>query len=207
MQRPDSLLGAHLAGEASATDEATLVAAAKANSPRAWAIIFDLYYRRILSYAEARVGDRGVAEDLAATVFLQAVKSIGRYVYRGKPLLAWLYGIATNVVNGHRRTEARRAAGPNPSLRVRIRGVLGLGEDDPTMGLPEPIRADPGLSAELLDLRNEVEKLTPSQREVVVLHYFVGLKIPEVALLLGKRERAVYSLQARALTALRKALV
>lgn len=207
MQRPEFLVRESVTGEAPEADEAELVAAAKEKSPQAWAIIFDLYYRRILAYAEARVGDRSVAEDLAATVFLQAVKSIKRYVYRGKPLLAWLYGIATNVVNSHRRTVARRAQGPNRTLRVRLRGVLGLGDEDPAAGLPEPIRPDPGLSAELLDLRDAVEKLTPGQREVVVLHYFVGLKIPEVAAVLRKRERAVYSLQARALAALRKTLV
>ena len=207
MHISDSVGNQPIADAVRTTDEAELVSAARANSPQAWSVIFDLYYRRILLYVKARVGDRILAEDLAATVFLEAVKSIRRYTYRGRPLLAWLYGIAANVVNSHRRSAARRAQGATGRFRVRLRGLLGFGDDETTPGLPEPARAEPAMAPERLDLRNAVERLTPDQREVIVLHYTLGLGIPEVAAVLGKNQRAVYSLQARALAALRKLLV
>lgn len=200
MQGPESIL-ASPALDSDSLQEEELIAAAKASLPEAWKVIFDLHYRRIILYLEARIGGRGEAEDLAAIVFLRAVKGIKRYVYRGRPLLAWLYGIAANVIKDHRRSLARRPEG----ALVRLRGALGFGDSE--LGQLELAAPAPDSPEELLDLRAAVNSLTPEQREVVTLHYFAGLTVPEVALALGKNERAVYSMQGRALAALRRRLV
>jgi len=69
-----------------------------------------------------------------------------------------------------------------------------------------PASADPATAVDRLDLEQAIRRLTASQQEVVLLHYYLGLTTPEVAKMVGKKEPAVYSLQARALEALRRHL-
>jgi len=169
--------------------EAEQVLRARSGDEDAWVAIYQRHYATLYRYVKARVDDRETAEDLTATVFLQALKSIGGYRDRGRPLLAWLYTIARNTVNYHHRAAYRR---PTEASLTDTRRESGAG--------------DPELAAVRLDVRRAVAALSRDQREVMVLRYFVGLTTPEVALLLGKHERAVYSLQTRAIKALRKRL-
>ncbi|MBI2912993.1 MAG: sigma-70 family RNA polymerase sigma factor [Chloroflexi bacterium] len=172
--------------------EAELIRLAKARSREAWTAIYEENYRRLFRYVYGRVGHRQTAEDLTAAVFVEALKSIDGYASRGRPLLAWLYTIARNVVNYHYRSTFRRGAKQT------------LGESGESKALSGA--ADPASLAEGWDLRAAVDRLSADQREVVLLRYFVGLTTPQVARVLGKQERAVYSLQARAVKALRRHL-
>lgn len=168
--------------------EADLVRRAKARSQEAWTELYERNYTKLFRYTQARVGERQTAEDLTASVFLEALKSIGSYRNRGKPLLAWLYTIARNVVNYHYRSSFRKR------LPGRAADPEEVGGDDP------------GSEIDRWDLQDAVRHLTDDQREVIILRYFVGLTTPEVARLVGKHERAVYSLQTRAIQALRRRL-
>lgn len=168
--------------------DAELVRLAKGNSREAWETIYRAHYPALYRYVRARVDDRGVAEDLTAEVFLEAVRGIGSYEQRGRPLLAWLFAIARNLVNYHYRASARR-----PRLAFIRRNSDEAGAD----------RA-PGV--ERLDLARSLAMLPEGQREVIILRHYVGLTTPEIARLLGKHERAVYSLQARGIKALRRML-
>ncbi len=160
-------------------------------------------HRPIYRYARARVGQHA-AEDVTAEVFASAVNSIATYSGK-RPLLAWFYGIARHrVADHHRRTQ------PRESLLQRLTRTFTGSTDDP--GIDHSIEAlgssehDPGARAALLDLAPALHRLTPDQREVVVLRYLVGLTTPEIAAALGRRPAAIYSLEARALVRLRKDL-
>lgn len=172
--------------------EAELIRQAKARSREAWTEIYERTHPKIFRYVLARVGDRATAEDLTATVFLEALKGVRSYTSRGRPLLAWLYAIARNVVNYHHRTLFRRRQ-----------------EHPQGAALPVDEGGEPGDPASIVegwDLRQAITRLSDDQREVIILRYFVGLTTPEVARVVGKRERAVYSLQTRAIKALRRHL-
>lgn len=173
----------------------------KARAPDAWASIYDECYPLLFRYALVRTSDASAAEDLAATVFLEAVRGIDSYRDRGKPLLAWLYGIARNLVSDHLKSARRKDAHP---LSAVPEPALAAAVTAPHHGPPDS--PDPANDAELLDLRAAVRRLKDTQREVLILHYYVGLSLPEVALTLRKKERAVYSLHARALESLRKCI-
>jgi RNA polymerase sigma factor (sigma-70 family) len=62
------------------------------------------------------------------------------------------------------------------------------------------------LRLEDLDLHEAIARLTRDQRETITLRFLVGLSTAEVALLLGKKPATVYSLQARAVAALKRQL-
>jgi RNA polymerase sigma-70 factor (ECF subfamily) len=170
--------------------EAQLVQRAKERSPSAWAEIYDRYYRKLYRYCYARTGSDAAAADLASRVYLEAIEGIEWYTYRGKPLLAWLYRIARNIVvdylrNGQRERDAleRLATQRSP--------------------------AAPGLAQQVTDreaLRQAMAQLTDEQQQLVALRFFAGCTTEEIAHALEKSERAVYSMEVRALASLRRLL-
>jgi RNA polymerase sigma-70 factor, ECF subfamily len=185
---------------ASTGDNEVFVAALQLRSEDAWSALYDSHYPFIYRYALVRTSNASVSEDLAASVFLEALKSIGSYRHRGKPVLAWLYTIARNVVSDYHKSQ-------HPE------NTLHLSQTDLARAPIAPLREAPtanesllDASVDRLDLRDAINHLKLGQREVIVLHYYLGLTIPEAAVFLGKRERAAYSLHARAVAKLREFL-
>jgi len=167
----------------------------------AWETLFERHFDRVYGYALARLCSREAAEDVAAATFHRALATIDSYCYRGRPALAWLYGIARNVVKEARRSDMRqRATGLVGQL---LRRDNGNRPSDTFL----PIQADgtEGLVSRM-DLERAMRRLTQTQREVVLLRYFAGLSAAETGQVIGRPETAVYALQARALLALRRQL-
>lgn len=125
---------------------------------------------------------------------MAAIGGIRSYTYRGRPILAWLYRIAHNLVGEYRRKNIREGS--------RNRGTS---EFLPTGNGSHP-NGDPAGMVEDLDLRAAIQNLPEKQREALVLRFYVGLSTPEIAQLMGKQPAAVYSLQARAVASLRSKL-
>lgn len=74
----------------------------------AFAALYRRHYAAIAGYVHRRVGDVHATEDLVAEAFLAAMRSIGGYRSRGVPFRAWLYRIATNVVNRWAKSRRRQ---------------------------------------------------------------------------------------------------
>ena len=200
MEKEAALTGAPAVADAY---EAQLVARAKERVPQAWDEIYARNYPPVYRYIRARVFDESAAEDLASSVFLAAVKGIGSYQYGSQPLLAWLYRIARNVVSNHQRSLFRqRTLSVSGVLQLPARMFGQTRNDDPA----GPPAADPGSRVEQMDLREALADLPETQREALVLKFFVGLDAKEIAAVMGKDPAAVYSLQARGLQALRRRL-
>lgn len=87
-------------------DDKTLLENAQ-RDPAAFGAIFDAYYEQILRYATRRTGNISIAEDITAETVTKAMQSIQRFAWRGVPLSAWLYKIATNQIHMHHRSRAR----------------------------------------------------------------------------------------------------
>jgi len=79
-------------------DETRLVQRAKEGDPAAFAELYDRYQPAIYRYIFYRVDNTATAEDLTSEVFVRLVERIDRFRYQGRPLLAWLYTIARNLV-------------------------------------------------------------------------------------------------------------
>jgi len=169
--------------------EAKLIKRAKEGDPAAFAEIYDRHHSPIYRYIFFRVGSEATAEDLTSEVFVRMVEKIDQFTYRGRPLLAWLYTIARNLVAGHHRYFEKHEVLP----------------------LDEGLRANainPEKAANLaLNQRNlaaALEKLTEWQRQVIILKFFEGMDNQTVAEIMDKSVGAVKSLQHRGLAALRR---
>jgi RNA polymerase sigma factor (sigma-70 family) len=197
----DEQLSSFVATEAArpSSDEQALVARARAGEDEAWKQLYGSYYDPIYRYLRARSDDITTAEDLAADVFVAAVRSIERY--RGeRPVLAWLFGIARHIALDHARRRGRRNRFLAPLWRPAD------SDADPAERIPSGARPADEVVVERLDLMAAMRRLSGSQREVVALRYFAGLTTAEIAVVMRRDSSAVYSLHARALLALRKLL-
>ena len=172
-------------------DEARLIQQAKKGDPSAFAEIYDRHQPAIYRYIFYQVDDSATAEDLTSEVFVRLVEKIDRFTYRGRPLLAWLYTIARNLV-----TDYHRRAGRLLPLPLDERLVAGTDVPEETI---EHRLAQRRLAA-------AVARLTEDQRQVILLKFVEGLDNETTAQTLGKSVGAVKSLQHRALAALRRIL-
>lgn len=169
-------------------DDEGLAVALAAFDTRAWRQLFEEQYQRVFNYAYLRTGNVADAQDVASNVFIEAVKGIGRFSYRGKPVAAWLLRIAHNETVDLLKQRKRHAASP-------LDEVAG-------------VRAQDGAAArdEWRDVREAIATLKPEHREVLVLRLIEGRSVADVAAMLGKSEGAVKVTQMRALQALRNRL-
>ncbi|MEO8539513.1 MAG: sigma-70 family RNA polymerase sigma factor [bacterium] len=153
----------------------------------AWRKVFETEHSAIYRYAIGRLGSPTDAEDATSQVFAEAWEHAPTYEDHGLPVRAWLFGIARNVVNSHRRRLIQRP---------------------PQLSLEDHDRADhdPALDADRLDLAKAVATLELSWAEVVTLRFIHGLSVAETASALGLSVDAVKGKQARALAQLRKSL-
>jgi RNA polymerase sigma-70 factor (ECF subfamily) len=177
-------------GDSSAQSDydSILVEQAKAGESEVWEHWFDQYYQQLYSYAFLRTRRKADAEDIVAQVLLEAVKGINRYQYQGRPIIAWLFGIAHNLIADAFKRQQRRVDTQSTSTELEVAGE----------GLDGRI--------ENLDLLLALDGLTDEQRDVIILRYFMGLGTKEIGDALGKSEAAVYSLQARGILALRSSM-
>ena len=137
-----------------ADPEQSLVERAKELSPEAWTEIYDRYFPRMYIYAFHRVGNSHEAEDIAAQVFLEAVKGIRSFRYRGVRLSSWLYAITRNLCASYLRHQRRNGTAP---VRVDSLEVAG----------PSEIEAAEARN----DLHRALRQLTRKQQEVLALRF------------------------------------
>lgn len=109
LQIPSSLRELHTAYVETPSGEPALIEAARLD-PEALSQLYRQQYPLMFRYILRRVGNRALAEDLVADVFVSMVRYLPRYRVRDVPFNAWLYRLATNRVNRWARWQRRRAA-------------------------------------------------------------------------------------------------
>jgi RNA polymerase sigma-70 factor, ECF subfamily len=167
---------------------------AQGGDQRAFDVIYNRFADPLFRYLYARCGDASQAEELYGDLWLRVVERIGGF--RPPPsgveaaFAAWLYRIAYNLVID----SVRRKGGQGVPLDIEI------ASNEPPH--EERLIAEDETAA----LRAAVERLTPDQREVVMMRFFEERSNAEVAALTGRSEGAVKVMQHRALGALARFL-
>ncbi|MFI6745628.1 RNA polymerase sigma factor [Actinomadura luteofluorescens] len=162
--------------------------------PERFGEIFDSYFAEIHGYAAKRLGP-DAASDAASQTFLEAFRGRERYDPARANVRTWLYGIATNVIGKHRRSEVR-------GLRARAR--LGPGRHE----AGHADRVDARVSAQGLrgSLAGALAGLPAGERDVLLLVALADLTHEEVAAALGIPYGTVGSRLSRARKKVRAAL-
>lgn len=140
---------------------------------------FERFYREhveaVQRFVARRVEDPYLAADLTADIFIAVIESSGSYRRsRGEPV-AWLYGIAHNVVAGERRRKAKELR-----TAARIHGRELLDEDD-LAAMHERIDRESAAR----ELHRELACLPSGERAVLELVALDGLTVAEAGRALG----------------------
>jgi RNA polymerase sigma-70 factor (ECF subfamily) len=169
-----------------------LIKLAQEGDRSAIAALYSENQPRVYRYIAYRVGDAAVADDLTAEVFVSMVKNIRQFEYRGRPLLAWLYTIAGNMVKMHYRRQQIVEFEP-------LRDEMIDHNTNPAEITQSRLTQDRLMAA--------MPHLTEGQRQVILLKFIEGFGNAEIAAMMDKTEGAIRILQHRALLALRRVLV
>jgi RNA polymerase sigma-70 factor, ECF subfamily len=85
----------------------------------AFGLLYEKYFDRIFSYIYRQTDDEDLAADLSSQTFFNALKNLHRFEYRGLPVSAWFYRIASNEVNRHYRKKNTSRVFSLEELRVK----------------------------------------------------------------------------------------
>jgi RNA polymerase sigma-70 factor (ECF subfamily) len=144
-------------------------------------------------------GNRDVAEELVQETFMRVVRNLAAYDDRGR-FEAWVFRIAANLARD--QVRRRRRQGPVSTLNeARGRGERQGGLIDRRQG---PAIDRLAASEESLRLEACLERLTPPEREVLMLRHYSGLSFREIADLLGVPLGTALARAHRALARLKK---
>lgn len=170
-----------------------LVALAIDGDSDAFASLFRLTMPSVYRYLYGRCGDASLAEDLAQDAYVRAMRAIQSSFQGGSSdFLAWMIRIARNRFLDHVKSG-------------RVRWEVVVDEIPVTVATGNP-ETEALASVEGADLRKALSRLTDEQQEIVLMRFFQGLQIAEVAGATGRTEGAVKALQFRALRALARIL-
>lgn len=181
---------AAIVGERSDLDEERDLVERARHDRAAFTQLYRRYYDDVTSYVYRRLGDVHATEDVVAEVFLAVMQSLRRYQYRGIPLKAWLYRIATNSVNRWLRRNRRYVLGHPATAQDGGEAVLDPREREDTASAREAMLA-----------------LSSKHQTVLSLHYFEGLSVEEVASVIGCRVGTVKSRLSRGRESLQRELL
>jgi RNA polymerase sigma-70 factor (ECF subfamily) len=164
------------------------------NSPsragEAFAVFYSRHERRIVTYFLRRTGRAEVAADLAAETFARALESRRRFDATRGPAIAWLFGIAANVLS-----ESVRVGRVERAARDRLR--------------LEPVVLDDAMLtavAALADGSELLGGLPPAEAEAIGARVLDERGYPEIAAQVGCSEAVVRQRVSRGLARLRTTL-
>jgi RNA polymerase sigma-70 factor (ECF subfamily) len=167
------------------------LAAARTGAEWAWREIYDALAPGIIGFLRARGAPE--PEDVAGEAFVQVVRDLPRFDGDWAGFRAWVYSIARNRMLDSRRRAVRR---PEHPVAEPPDGIEATGD----------VNEDVLARIELERVTQILARLSPDQRDVLLLRVIGDLSIEDVARVIGKRTGAVKQLQRRGLVAARKHL-
>jgi RNA polymerase sigma-70 factor, ECF subfamily len=145
-----------------------LVQAAREGDEDAFALLMERHREWVRRLINAVVRDAEQAEDLTQEAFCRVHRNLGGYTEQER-FVPYLKRIAVNLARNFLRDQKRRAA-----LTEHLRR-------EPPLGLIIDPLAMLDLRAMRAELRDALDRLGPEQRQALLLHYFSGLSVEEIA--------------------------
>jgi RNA polymerase sigma-70 factor (ECF subfamily) len=172
--------------------DARLVEQARQGDWSAWEVLVQTHQEAVFRLAYLLLGDADEAADIAQEAFIRAYHSLRRFD-ESRPLRPWLLRIASNLSRNRRRSLGRYFA-----------ALQRFGRADE--------RSTPDVEVEAVRQRDAralwqaVQRLHPSDQQIVYLRYFMDLSVDETAAVLDVAPGTVKSRLHRALRRLREVI-
>jgi RNA polymerase sigma-70 factor (ECF subfamily) len=145
-------------------------------------LLFDRYHTWIFNFFLQKLRDRELSEDLTQNTFYKVLKN--KNSYNGGRFVSWIFQIARNLGNDH----FRKVKQMQPTTALEEAGELA--------DLPES-------GEQLAILQLAMQQLGESDRELLILSRFKGMKYAQIAEMMGLSEANVRIKAHRAIKRLR----
>ncbi len=178
--------------------ELLLIERVQQGEERAWEDLIARYEGRLLAFAESRLRNRGVSEDIVQETFIGFLNSLPNYDRR-RPLESYLFSICAYKLTDHLRREGRRptisltqsssadSSSPWQIVSGRARGASSIARSGERKRLEERAIVDA--------LANQIQKWQSNgdwvKLKCIELIFVVGKTNKEVAELLEITEQQV----------------
>jgi len=157
--------------------------------PGAFGELYEKYFDRIFKFIYRQTDDEDLAADLCSQTFLNALRNVGRYEFRGYPFSAWLYKVASNEVNKHYRKQKTEKV--FSIEEIRIKELIDQAH----------VEWDEEVIARLM---NYLKELPTEMLEVLELRFYEDKDFREIAFILDITESGAKMRTYRALDRLRR---
>ena len=150
--------------------------------------IYTQYYSKVMGSIHARIRNRMDAEDLCADVFEKVQRKLPDFDPSKASVSTWIFTITRNTVIDHYRRSR-----PSEELDENLSDNIELDESL--------------LNSETLhELASALRSLPEEMRDIIVLRYYDGKPLTEIAAMMGLSYGAVKLRHQSALVKLRKVL-
>lgn len=177
------------------SDERALVARAIVE-PEAFAELYRRYLPRVHDFAYRRTGSVEAAEDICATTFESALRSLPRFRWGKGGFAPWLFRIASRQLVAHYRREGRVSTDRGQRAAAELAPGRVPAADDTIGAMGEDIEA----------VRAALDRLNGRYQRAIALRYLSDLDIGDAANAMGLARPAFSVVLTRAVAALRKEL-
>ncbi len=159
------------------------------SNPVAFGELYEKYFERIFNFIYRQTDDEALTGDLCSQTFLIALNNVAKFEFRGVPVSAWLYRIASNEVNKHYRKKKRTKV--FSIEEVHMKKLIEQGDD--------------AWSEELIQRMVSYLKDLPTEMlQVLELRFFEDKDFKEIAFILDISESGAKMRTYRALDRLRQ---
>ena len=150
--------------------------------------LYEQYHGKILGYFRSRISDPTAAEDLCSDVFVKVCANLDGFDDSKASVSTWIYTIAKNTMTDYFRTR---------HVHEELTEEIEDGSD-----IEESVCNEDMLER----LADALETLDERERDIIVLHYYSGKTLGEIAQKCGISYAYVKVLHSKALSKLRKKL-
>ncbi len=147
--------------------------------------LYKEYHKKVIGYLNMKVNDYQLAEDIASDVFLKVFEKLDSFDDSKASISTWIYTIARNTLTDYFRT----------------RKVF----EEVSEEIPEESCIEEDIcNNEMLEvLANALKKLEERERDIIVMRFYSGITLKEIAAKMNISYAYVKILQNKALDALR----
>ena len=147
--------------------------------------IYEEFRPKVRAYVRGKIQDPHDVEDLVSVVFMKVVKKLDSYDPAKASVSTWVYTITRNTVTDHFRTQRTLVALEDYMMDEQLEEL----SDDALDSLADALLA-----------------LKERERDLIVLHYYTGHTLKEVAEMMGMSYINAKVIHKKALAALRLAI-
>lgn len=151
------------------------------------------YREKILLYIYKRIGNMHIAEDITSDVFSAAYDAFERYDSSRAAISTWLYTIVNNRLKNYYRDNRKEISIEMVSISNHL---SSMPEMDQAIYIEQCREV----------LGNALNKLSPRQRQIVILKYFKSYNTQEIADAMRISKQNVRVILHRSLTKLQAVL-